>query len=105
MLIPLSAFKIPAAAQHQRLVQGLLEPMVTLFHVSVLVRAGRPDCPAFQPVVFQQRPIRPRENLLMSDVLDGRCQPVRLVRFGHAPKLPERPLQTRAETLETLGKT
>ena len=104
-LIRLSVLEVPAAAKHQRLVQCPLKTIVALFHVPVLVWAGRPRCPAFQPIVVQQRLVILGKGLLTADPMNGRCQPVRLVRFRHASKLPERPLQTRAEALEALGKT
>jgi hypothetical protein len=46
--------EVAAAAQHQRLVQRPLELAMALLHVAVLVRLGRVDRLALQPVVLQQ---------------------------------------------------
>ena len=47
--------EVPAAAQQQRLVHRLLQPMMPLLHIAVFVRLAGLDLLPFQPVMPHQR--------------------------------------------------
>ena len=51
MLIVVNRLKVAAASQHQGLIQGPFESMVTLLDVPVFVRAPGLDLTAFKTVV------------------------------------------------------
>jgi hypothetical protein len=96
------ARKIPAAAQHQRLVHGLLEAPVPLLDVAVLMRLARLDLLPAQPVISQQPLITLSELAPLRQVVHGRAQPIRPVPLRHGPQLPQRILQPFAQALEAL---
>ena len=84
--VGLSAGEVPAAAQHQCLVQRLLEAVMPLLHVAVLVALTRLNGLALQAVVPQQRLIALLELLrLFRSRLHRRGQPIGAVRCGTPP--------------------
>jgi hypothetical protein len=100
--VRLPAGKIPAAAQHQRLVQRLLETPVPLFDVPVLVGMVRLDLLAAQTVMSQQRLITLAELLALRQVVHRRAQAIGPVPSRHTPQFPQGILQAFAQTLEAL---
>lgn len=82
VLVP--AGEVPAAAQHQRLVHGLLEAVVPLLDVAVLVGVARLDLLGQQPVMLHQAFVTLREVLLLRQVVDRRAQPVGPMPLRHA---------------------
>jgi hypothetical protein len=50
-LVVASALEVPAATQEQRLVQGTLELVMALLHVTVFVGPGRVDGLTLQAIV------------------------------------------------------
>jgi len=96
--------EVPAAPQHQGLVQGALELVVALLGVPVLVGPAGVDRLAAQAVVLQQRLVAPLERLGIAPRLHGGRQPVGAMHLGHAAQLPQGVLQALAEALVTLRK-
>jgi hypothetical protein len=102
--VRLPAGEVTAAAQHQRLVNGLLEAPVPLLDVTVLVGVAGLDLLPQKSVVPQQRLVAAGELLGVRQVVDRRAQPVGAVPQRHAPQLPQGVLQPLAEALQALGK-
>jgi hypothetical protein len=102
LLIFLAAGKIPASPQHQGLINGLLETMMTLFNIAVLMRAARLYLLAFKAVVAGQTPVLVGEDLWIADLVDGTGQIIGSVVLSDSAELPERVLQTRTETFAAL---
>jgi hypothetical protein len=103
--IVVAAGEIPAAPEHQRLVEGPLELVVALLGVAVLVGLARLDRLALEPVVLQQTLVMSLEHLGLGPRRHGRRQPVGAVDLGRATHLPQGVLQPLTETLQALGKT
>lgn len=97
-----SAGEIPAATQHQRLVDGLLEPPVPLLDVTVLVAVGGLGLLTNKSVMTQQPLIPLRELLPLRQVVHRRTQPIRPVPPRRGTQLPQRVLQPFTQALETL---
>jgi hypothetical protein len=102
-LVRRPADEVPAAAQHQGLVQRPLELPVALLHVAVLVRLRRIDRLALQPVVPQQRLVTPLKGRAIAAWWYGRRQGVRAMHLGSAAQLGQGVLQALAEALEALA--
>ena len=100
--VGVAAREVPAAPQHQGLVQGLLEAVVPLLHVPVLVALAGPNGLAPQAVVAQQGLVPPLEDVRVGPRLHRRRQPVGAVQLGHAAQLPQGVLQALAEALVAL---
>jgi hypothetical protein len=104
--VGIAASEVPAATQHQGLVQASLELMVALLHVAVLIALASLDGLALQAVVLQQRLVALLERLPSEDPrLDGGRQPIRAVQGRHAAQFPQGVLQALAEALQALRKT
>jgi hypothetical protein len=101
--IGLTAGKIPAATQQQRLLQRLREAVVTLLDIAVLVRLPRLDLLADQIVMRQQALVTLRERPAVAHVVDCRTQAIGAMTLGRAAQFPQGILQAFAEALETLG--
>jgi hypothetical protein len=100
-----TAGEVPAAPQHQRLVQGPFELAVALLDIAVLVAvAGLNRLPP-HAIVPQQCLITLRERLAFFTRRDGRGQPVGPMDLGNTAQLPHRVLEPFAETLQALGET
>jgi hypothetical protein len=97
------AGEVPAAAQHQRLVQRPLELPVALLHVAVLMRPRRVDRLAPQAVVPQQRLVAELKGPPIAAGGDGRRQGVGPMHLGGAAQLGQGILQAVAEALEALA--
>jgi hypothetical protein len=102
-LIVASAGEIAAASEHQGLVDGLLETVMTLLDVTILVGLPRPDRLAFEPVMFEQSLVSPSEHLGFRIVVDRGRQAIGAVSPGDSSQFPQGVLQALAEALEALG--
>jgi hypothetical protein len=100
--VVVAAGEIPAAAEHQRLVEGTLELVVALLGVAVLVGLARLDRLALEPVVVQQPLVMSLEHLGRGTRRHGRRQAVGAVHLGGAAQLPQGVLQPFAEALQAL---
>jgi len=74
--VGVAAGEVPAAPEHQGLVQGRLEAVVPLLHVAVLAPLAGPDGLGRQTVVVQQGLVTPLERLGTAAGLDGGGQAV-----------------------------
>ncbi len=104
-LVRRPAGEVPAAAQHQGLVQRPLELPVALLHVAVLMRPRRVDRLALQAVVPQQRLVTELKGPPITAGRDGRRQGVGTMHPGDTAQLGQGILQAVAEALEALRKT
>ena len=102
-LIRRPADEVPAAAQHQGLVQRPLELPMALLHVAVLVRLRRVDRLALQAVVLQERLVTALKGRPIAAGRDGGRQGIGAMHPRHAAQLGQGILQAVAEALEALG--
>jgi len=102
-LVSRPADEVPAAAQHQRLVQRPLELPVALLHVAVLMRLRRVDRLALQAVVPQQHLVAALKGWPIAARRDGGRQGIGAMHPGSAAQLGQGVLQAVAEALEALG--
>jgi hypothetical protein len=102
-LVVRPADEVPAAAQHEGLVQRPLELPVALLHVAVLMGMGRLDRLAHEAVVPQQRLVALRERRrALRPRRDRRRQPVGAVQLRRAAQLPQGVLQALGQALVAL---
>ena len=101
-LVRRPADEVPAAAQHQRLIQRPLELPVALLHVAVLVRLRRVDRLALQAVVPQQRLVAPLKGRPITAGRDRGRQGVGAMHPRDPAQLGQGILQAVAEALEAL---
>jgi hypothetical protein len=94
--------EVPAAAQHQGLVDRGLEAMVPLFDVAVFVGVVGLDLLADHAVVGQQCLIPLCELFFIGEVVDGRAHAIGAVPLRHAAEFEQRVLQTLAEAFKAL---
>jgi hypothetical protein len=102
-LIVASAGEIAAASEHQGLVDGLLEAVMTLLDVAILVGLPRPDRLAFEPVMREQSVVPAGEQLGFGIAVDRGGQAIGAVSPGDSSQFPQGVLQALAEALEALG--
>jgi hypothetical protein len=102
-LVGRPAGEVPAAAQHQGLVQRPLELPVALLHVAVLMRLRRVDRLPLQAVVPQQRLVTPLKGRAITAGRDRGRQGVGAMHLGSAAQLGQGVLQALAEALEALA--
>jgi len=76
--------EVPAAAQHQGLIDGGLEAMVPLFDVAVFVGVIGLDLFAGHAVVGQQCLIPLCELFFIGEIVDGRAHAIGAMPLGHA---------------------
>jgi len=98
-----AADEVPAAAQHQRLVQRPLELVMTLLHVAVLVRLVRVDHLALHVVVPQQALITPLKRVAVAARRRRGGERIGAMHPRHATQLPQGVLPAGAQALEALG--
>jgi hypothetical protein len=103
VLVRRAAGEVPAAAEHQLLVEGLLEPPVPLLHVPVLVPVPGPDRLPLQAVVPQQRLVPLCELRTRRPPRDRGREPVGAVDGRHPAQLRQGVLQPVGQRLERLG--
>jgi hypothetical protein len=102
--VVLAPGEVPAATQHQRLIDGALETPVPLLDVTVLVGLAGLNLLARYSIVGQQCLITLAELLLLGEVVDSRAQAIGAMALRHAAQLDERVLQAFAQSLEALRK-
>jgi hypothetical protein len=88
-LIVAPAGEIAAPAQHQGLVDGLLETVVALFDVAVLVGLSGLDRLAFEAVVCEQSLISAREHFGFRVAVDRGGQAIGAVPPRNSSQFPE----------------
>jgi hypothetical protein len=102
-LIVASVGEIAAPPQHQGLVDGLLETVMTLLDVAILVGLPRLDRLGFEAVMGHQGLISPGEHFRLRIGVDRRGQAIGAVPPGNPSQFPQGVLQPFAEALEALG--
>jgi hypothetical protein len=102
-LVIASTGEIATASQHQGLVDGLLETMMTLLDVAILVGLSRLDCLAFETVMREQRLVSLSEHLGLGIAVDRGGQAIGAVSPRDSSQFPQGVLQALAEALEALG--
>ena len=102
-LIVASTGEITAAAQHQGLVDGLLEAVMTLFDVAILIGLSRLDRLTFELVMREQSLVSPCEHLGFGIAVDRGGQAIGAVSPRDSSQFPQGVLQAFAEALEALG--
>jgi hypothetical protein len=102
-LIVASAGEIAAPAEHQGLVDGLLEAVMTLLDVAILVGLSRPDRLPFDPIMGEQALVSSGEQFGIRIVVDRGGQTIGAVSPGDSSQFPQGVLQAFAEALEALG--
>jgi hypothetical protein len=103
LLVRLPGREVPAVAEHQLLVESLLEPPVPLLDVPVLVPVPGLDRLPVEAVVPQQRLVPPGELRARRPRRDRGRESVGPVNGGHPAQLHQRVLQPVGERLEGLG--
>jgi hypothetical protein len=103
LLVGLTTREVPAAAEHQLLIERPFEAMVTLFDVAVLVAVPGLDRLPVEAVVREQRPVPLRELRARRARRDRGGETVGAVNGGDTAQLPQRVLQPVGERLERLG--
>jgi hypothetical protein len=102
-LIVASAGEIAAPTQHQGLIDGLLETVMTLLDVAILVGLSRLDRLAFEPVMREQPLVSPSEHFGLWIAVDRGGQAIGAVSPRNSSQFPQCVLQALAEALEALG--
>lgn len=103
LLVRLATREVPAVAEHQLLVESLLEPPVPLLDVPVLVAVTGLDRLPLKAVVLQQRLVPLGELRARRPRRDRGREPIGAVNGGHATEFRQRVLQPVGERLERLG--
>jgi hypothetical protein len=103
VLVP--AGEVPAAAQQQGLIHGVLEVSVRRFGIAVLMRLAHIDPLADQTVMREQSLIPRLKLALRRQVVDRGAQAVAAMAAWHAAQLPQRVLQSFRQRLERLRRT
>jgi hypothetical protein len=102
-LIVATAGEIAAPSEHQGLVDGLLEAVMTLLDVAILVGLSRPDRLPFEAIMREQRLVSLSEHFGVGIVVDRGGQAIGAVPPGDSSQFPQGVLQALAEALEALG--
>jgi hypothetical protein len=102
-LIVASAGEITASPEHQGLVDGLLEAVMTLLDVAILVGLPRLDRLAFELVMRQQSLVSASEHFGLGIAVDRGGQAIGAVSPGDSSQFPQGVLQALAEAFEALG--
>jgi hypothetical protein len=87
-LIVASAGEITAASEHQGLVDGLLETVMTLLDVAILVGLSRLDRLTFEPVMGEQSLVASGEHLGFGIAIDRGGQAIGAVSTGDSSQFP-----------------
>lgn len=103
--IRFASIKIPTAAQHQRLIDTILEMSVGGFHVSIFVGTAGVRAFRFAVVVTHQGRIAFGQFATTRVISHGGGQRITAMPFGYAAKVPERFLNAGTERFERLRKT
>jgi hypothetical protein len=101
-LVLLTAGKIPAATQQQRLLHGRLETVMGLFAIAVLMPAVGVGRLGLDAIVLHERLVVAGEHLGVAVRMHGQGHAVGAVPPRHASQRPQRILQAFAQTGEAL---
>jgi hypothetical protein len=102
-LIIAPAGEVATAPEHQGLIDGLLETVMTLLDIAILVGLSWPDRLTFEPVMREQSPVSPSEHLRVGVAVDRRGQAIGAVTPRDSSQFPQGVLHPFAEALEALG--
>ncbi len=102
-LIVASTGEITAASEHQGLVDGLFEAVMTLLDVAILVGLSRLDRLALEAIMREQSLVTASEHLGLGIAVDRGGQAIGAVSPGDSSQFPQGVLQALAEALEALG--
>ncbi len=102
-LVAAPAGEIAAPAQHQGLVDGLLETVVALLDVADFVGLSGLDGLAFEAAVREQSIVSSSEHFCLRIAVDRGGQAIGAVPPGNPSQFPQGVLKTFAEALEALG--
>jgi len=97
--------KIPTAAQHQRLIDSILEMSVGGFHVAVFVGTSGIRAFRFAVVVTHQGRIALGQFSAARVISHGGGQRITTMPFRYASKIPERFLNAGTQRFKRFGKT
>src|SRR5713101_6322005 len=102
MFVGRTTRKIPAPSDSQRLVNGLLETMMGLFHIPIFMRHPSIVPGGLHPVVLHEGLVakRPVFSLLLAQVPHGGAEMVSAVLLWNSTKLPERFLDPLSQSLK-----
>ena len=103
--ISFSSFKVATAAQHQRLIDTILEMPVGGFHVAVFVGTTCVRAFCFAVVITHECRISRSQFSATSVISYGGSQRIAAMPFGYAAKVPERFLNAGTERFKRFGKT
>jgi len=95
--------EIAASPQHQGLVDGQFEPVMTLLDVAVLVGFARLDRLGFEAVMRQERLISSREQFRIRIGVHGGAHAIGAMPPGNSSQFPQGVLQPFTEALEAFG--
>ena len=99
------SFKVATAAQHQRLIDTILEMSVGGFHVAVFVGTARVRTFCFAVVITHECRISLSQFSPTGVISYGGSQRIAAMPFGYAAKVPERFLNAGTERFKRFGKT
>jgi hypothetical protein len=102
-LVVAATGEIPAPAQHQGLVDGLLEPVMALLDVAVLVGFASLNRLGLDSIMGEQGLISVSEGLWIGSGVDRGGHAVGAVPCGNASQFPEGVLQAFAQALKTFA--
>lgn len=100
-----SSFKVATAAQHQRLIDTILEMSVRGFHVAVFVGTTSVRAFCFAVVITHECRISFSQFSATGVISYGGSQRIAAMPFGYATKVPERFLNAGTERFKRFGKT
>lgn len=103
--IRFSSFKVATAAQHQRLIDTVLEMSVGGFDVAVLIGASCVRALRFAVVITHEGRISLSQFSATGVISYGGSQRIAAMPFGYATKVPERFLNAGTECFKRFGKT
>jgi hypothetical protein len=102
-LIVASAGEIAAASEHQGLVDGLLEAVMTLLDIAILVGLAGLDRLALEAIMGEQSFVSSSEHFGFGVAVDRGGQAIGAVSPWDSSQFPQGVLQTFGETLEAFG--
>ena len=100
-----SSFKVATAAQHQRLIDTILEMSVGGFHVAVFVGTTCVRAFRFAVVITHEGRISRSQFSATGVISYGGSQRIAAMPFGYATKVPKRFLNAGTERFKRFGKT
>jgi hypothetical protein len=102
-LIVATAGEIAATSEHQGLVDGLLETVMTLFDVTILIGLSRLDRLALEAIMLEQSLVASSKHFRLWIAVDRGGQAIGAVSPRNSSQFPQGVLQAFAEALEAFG--